>query len=150
MILFHGYHLIADFTVHGRRPLDENKNFLCLSDPDSVSPGKLYTRKNLLMTETYISDFHTSFFIQEIQKLAFHLPLLRIPGIYYCGKRCREAFNHCIVFRYVLFHRDYSERVVANFSHQIQSGYYGGNIYLSIEFISLENSNAKSHPEQVS
>ena len=34
---------------------------------------------------------------------------------------------------------DYAEHVVASFSHQIQSEYYGGNITVSIEYIELEN-----------
>ena len=34
--------------------------------------------------------------------------------------------------------RDYSDRLVASFSHQIQSEYYGGNISVYIEVISLE------------
>ena len=35
--------------------------------------------------------------------------------------------------------RDYDYRVVASFSHQIQSEYYGVNISVSIEDISLEH-----------
>ena len=35
--------------------------------------------------------------------------------------------------------RDYAKRVVASFSHQIQSEYYGGNISVSIEGIPLEH-----------
>ena len=34
--------------------------------------------------------------------------------------------------------RDYAERVVASFTKQIQSEYYGGNISVSIEGIVLE------------
>ena len=34
---------------------------------------------------------------------------------------------------------DYSERMVASFAHQIQSEYYGGNMYVSIEVIPLEH-----------
>ena len=64
-ICFHIYHFIARCKVHGRRPLDEKKNFhLCLQDPVTVSPEKLYTRKELVMMETYISGFHKSFYIQ--------------------------------------------------------------------------------------
>ena len=34
---------------------------------------------------------------------------------------------------------DYAERLVASFAHQIQSEYYGGNVYVSIDGISLEH-----------
>ena len=69
------YHLIAHFTVHRRHPLDEKKTCsLCLCDPDSVTPTKLYTIKELVMMETYIAGFHKNFYITEIQNLPFHLP----------------------------------------------------------------------------
>ena len=35
---------------------------------------KIYTRKELVMMETSIADFHKSFYIPAIKKLAFHLP----------------------------------------------------------------------------
>ena len=38
----------------------------------------------------------------------------------------------------MLCRRGYAERVVASFSHQIQSEYYGGNRSVSIEVIVLE------------
>ena len=73
------------------------------------------------MTETIISDFHTSFYIPAIQKLAFHLPHVRILGTNQCGEMQRTAFKQREYFQDVLCRRDYAERVVANFSHQIQS-----------------------------
>ena len=44
----------------------------------------------------------------------------------------------------VICSRDYAERVVASFSHKIQSDYYGGNIYVSIERNTLEHFSALS------
>ena len=41
------------------------------------------------------------------------------------------------LFQDVLCPRDYAERVVASFANQIQSEYYGGNRYVSIEGIEL-------------
>ena len=38
----------------------------------------------------------------------------------------------------MLFCRDYADRVVASLAHQIQSEYYGGNIYVYIEGIALK------------
>ena len=72
--------------MHGRRPLDEKKNSrLFFQDLDTVTPAKLYTRKELLVVERYIADFHTSFYIPEIKKLAFHLPHVHIIGTSHCG-----------------------------------------------------------------
>ena len=42
----------------------------------------------------------------------------------------------------MLCRRDYAKHVVASFDHQIKSEYYGGNISVYIEGISLEHSNA--------
>ena len=73
------------------------------------------------MMETTISDFHTSFYIPAIQKLAFNLPDVRILGINHCGEMRRTAFKRRELFQDVLCCRDYSEREVASFAHQIQS-----------------------------
>ena len=63
-IRFHSYHLIARYTVHERRPLDEKKMCsLCLIFLDSVPPEKSTTQKSLLlwrhilMTFTQVSTF---------------------------------------------------------------------------------------------
>ena len=91
--------LISRCTVHGRRPLDENKIchfFLC--DPSSVTPAKLYIQKYIVMMETSIYDFYTSFYIQEIQKLAFHMPHVRIIETHNYVNTRREAFKCCSSF----------------------------------------------------
>ena len=71
--------------------------------------------------ETTISDFHTSFYILAIQKLAFHMPHVGILGTNHCGEFRRTAFKRCELFQDVLCRRDYAERVVAIFANQIQS-----------------------------
>ena len=73
------------------------------------------------MIETTISDFLTSFYIPAIQKLAFHLPHVRILGTNHCGEMQLTAFKRHELFQDVLCHHDYSERVVAIFANQIQS-----------------------------
>ena len=73
--MFHIYHLIAHCTLHGRRSLDKNKICcFCLQYLATVSPAKIYTRKELFMMDTSIYDFHTSFYIPKMQKVAFHSP----------------------------------------------------------------------------
>ena len=54
---------------------------------------KIYTRKELVMAETTIFDFHTSFYIPAIQKLSFHIPHVRILGKNHCGEMRRTAFK---------------------------------------------------------
>ena len=81
---------------------------------------KIYTRKELVMTETTISDFHTSLYIPVIKKLAFHLLDVRILGTNHCGEMRRTAFKRRELFQDVLCCSDYSERVVASFTNKIQ------------------------------
>ena len=71
--------------------------------------------------ETYISDFHTSFYIPEIQKLTFHLPHVCILGTNKCGNKHCEAFKRRIAKQDVLCCIDYAEIVVVIVAHQIQS-----------------------------
>ena len=72
------------------------------------------------MMETTITDFHTSFYIPAIQKLAFHLPNVIILGTNQCGDMRRTAFKQHEFFQDILCHCDYAERAVARFSHHIQ------------------------------
>ena len=81
----------------------------------------IYTRKELVMMETTISDFNNSFYIPEIQKLALNLPHMRILGKNHCDEMRHTAFKRRELFQYVLCRRDYSERVVASFSNKTQS-----------------------------
>ena len=72
-IRFHIYHIIGRCTSHGRIPLkDKNICYMCEQESLSDKCTKIYTRKELVITETIISDFHASFYIPDIQKLAFH------------------------------------------------------------------------------
>ena len=60
----------------------------------------------------------------------------------YCGEIRRTAFKKRELFQDILCCCDYAERLVASFDHQTQSAYYGGNISVSIEDISLEHFSA--------
>ena len=63
-IRFHVYHIIARCTKHGRLLLTDNKkNCKCRQDTASGKSTKIYTRKELVMMETTISNFHTSLYI---------------------------------------------------------------------------------------
>ena len=73
-----------------------------------------------------------------MQRLGFHLPHVRILGTNHCGEMRRTAFKRRELFQDVLCCRDYADRIVASFSNQIQSEYYGRNRYVSKEGIALE------------
>ena len=69
---------------------------------------------------------------------------MHILGTNHCGEMLRTAFKRRELFQDLLCRRDYAERVVTSFAHQIQSEYYGVNISVSIEGIALENVSALS------
>ena len=73
------------------------------------------------MIETTISDFHAILYIPAIQKLAFHLPHVRILGTNQCDEMLHTAFKRRGLFQDVICSRDYAEMVVARFSYQIKS-----------------------------
>ena len=142
-IRFHIYHIIGRCTSNGRITLKDKKIcYMCeqRSLPDKST--KIYTRKELVMMETSISDFRTSFYIPSIQKLAFRLPHVRILGTNHCGEMWHTAFKRRELFQDIICCRDYAERVVASFTNQIQYEYYGVNRSVSIEGISLEHFSA--------
>ena len=52
--------------------------------------------------------------------MAFNLPHVRIIGTHHCSKSRRELFKLRRDLRDVLCLRNYAERVVSSFSHQIK------------------------------
>ena len=73
------------------------------------------------MMGTTISNFHTSFLIPEIQKLAFHIIHVQMLGTNHYGDSLQTASKHREFFQDVLCLCGYAEREVASFSNQIQS-----------------------------
>ena len=72
------------------------------------------------MIETTISNFHTSFYIPEIRKLAFNLTHVQVLGTCHCGDSRQTPFKRRESFQDVLCFHDYSERLVDSLAHQIQ------------------------------
>ena len=94
---------------------------MCKQESSSDKYTKVFNRKELFMMETTISGFCTSFYIPAVQKLAFHLPHVRILGTNHCGELQHTAFKQRELFQDVLCCRYCAERVVASFANQIQS-----------------------------
>ena len=139
-IRFHIYQIITRCTYHVRIPLKDKKIcYMCKQESSSDEFRKIYTRKELVMMETKFSDFHTSFYVPDIKNPAFHLPHVRIIGTNHCCEMQSTLFKRRESFQDVICCRDYSVRVVASFDNQIKSEYYGGNISVSIEYISLKH-----------
>ena len=74
--------------------------------------------------------------------MAFHIPHVQILGKNHCGDSLRTALKLRESFQYMVYLRDYADRVVASFPHQIQSEYYGVNRSVYFEGIILENFSA--------
>ena len=65
----------------------------CKHDTDSEQRIKIYARKEVLTMETNIYNIHTSFYIPEVQKLAFHIPHVQILGKNHCGDSRQTEFK---------------------------------------------------------
>ena len=118
---------------------------LFYSVPQPTPTAKLYTIKELVVMTTSISNFHALFCIPSIKYIAFHLPYGCILENHNCSNTRHEEFNNLASFQYLLCNRNYTEQVVASFSHQIQSKYYDINITVSNKAISLEHFSANTH-----
>ena len=93
-IQFHIYHIIAHFTAHGRIPFkDKEICCKCRQESSTDKSTKIYTRKDIFMTETTIYDFNISFYITAIQRLSFNLPHVQILGTNSCGELRRTSFK---------------------------------------------------------
>ena len=77
----------------------------------------------------------------------FHIPHVQILSSNHCGESRQTAFKCRESFQDVICCRRYAEKVVASLAHLIQSEYYGGNISISIEGITLEHSSALTQTE---
>ena len=94
---------------------------MCKQESSLDKSTKIYTRKELVIMETTIYDYHTSLYIPAIQKLDFHIPHVHILGTNHYGEIRRTDFKRCELFQDVLCRRDYAEKVVASFDNKIQS-----------------------------
>ena len=71
------------------------------------------------MVKTNISNFHTSFYILEIQKLEFHISHVQILGTNHCGDSRQTALKLRESFQAFLCCRGYADTEVASLAHQI-------------------------------
>ena len=71
-----------------------------------ISLENIYTRKELVMMETTISYFRTSFYIPAIQMLAIHLQRVCILGTNHYGEMRRTDFKQRRLFQDVICRRD--------------------------------------------
>ena len=94
---------------------------MCIHEYSSDEFRTIYNRKELVMMETTISEFHARYYIPAIQKLASHLPHVRILVTNHCGEMRHTAFKRRELFQDVLCCCCYSLRVVASFADQTQS-----------------------------
>ena len=118
---------------------------MCSTDISSVTPVKVYTQKEQVLLETSISEFHEKYYTPAFQKLVYHFTHVHIFGTHHCGKECHESFKRCRKQHGVLWWSDYKDRIVSIFAHQIKSEYYGGNCYVSIGGIAVDNFSVSNH-----
>ena len=59
---------------------------------ENYKKGKFTTQKILVIVSCSILDFCSEYYIQEIEKLAFHLPHVYIPGGNICAGKRHDMF----------------------------------------------------------
>ena len=118
---------------------------MCKQESSPDKSTKIYARKELVMMETTISDFHTSFYIPAIQNLDFHIPHVRILGTNHCSELQRTAFKRRELFQDVLCRRDYVESCM-----KIRYGCLHHNeFFLAYIFVDLSGEDSCLHMEQM-
>ena len=84
---FQIYHIITRCTAHVRIPLKEkNIRYMCKQESSSDKSTKIYTRKELLMMDTTISDFIPDTIFHPSKSWLCNLPHVCILGINHCGE----------------------------------------------------------------
>ena len=138
-IKFHVYQDMTKCSLHGSRPLTEVKKCsLCDALPEDALKGSLSTRKNLVLHETSINEFHANYYSTAIAKLAFHLPHVQILGTNEVGNTRRQALHSRASKQDCSCKRDYAERFSDVTAIQVHSQHWGGNRTLSMEGVALE------------
>ena len=80
---------------------------MCSTVPRTGPTAKLYTRKDIVLLETYITEFHDKLYIISIKKLAINFLYVHILGIQCCGKERRGTFNIREALQAFLCQHDY-------------------------------------------
>ena len=80
-IRFHVFKIFSYFTLHVRCTFEEKLRLeLCSTVQPEKENAKVYSQKEIVLMETYISDFDKQYYIVEIKKLSFHLPYVLVIG----------------------------------------------------------------------
>ena len=69
------------------------KRSMCSTFPRSDTTTKVYTRKELVLLETPITEFNEQLYIIAIKKLEFHLTHVRILGTHHRGKELHDVLK---------------------------------------------------------
>jgi hypothetical protein len=99
--------------------------------------GKISVRKKLFKLERSIGEFHRSFYIPSIEKLAYHRSYYRILGKHHVADVRQKAFRSRpgdIATR-----SDYAEKFGFEPDGQLQGEYFSNNRSLSMEGCCLEH-----------
>ena len=59
---------------------------------ENFKNGKVATRENIVLKSCSILDFHSEYYVPEIEKLDYHLPHVYILGGNDCEGKCHDIF----------------------------------------------------------
>ena len=110
------YKMVSHCKVTRWLPPD-GKCMLCSATPQTEPKAKIYTRKELVMMETSIYDFHTILYIPSIKNISFNVPHVCTIATHQYENTAPKKLNFCGYFHDVLCCSNYVELVVASFAH---------------------------------
>ena len=145
LISFHVYEIKTSCSKHGLLIKGAKTCPHCVNEPTPPPPPKgkpppkkpkISDRKHLSRLTRPIGDFHRNFYLPALEKLAYHVPYIRILSNAYCGALRDHAFQQSPGSAKTK--RDYAERLLAAFNLEIQAEHFGNGRSLSMEGSSVE------------
>ena len=113
----------------------KNNSFLCEQYIQTKTPnftrGRLYERVILFSIQRNIGDFHKDFYIQQIEKLAYHCSYYKKTGKHNVADVRHKAFESTPDD--ISTQSDYAERFSFEPGGQLQNELFDNNRTLSIE-----------------
>ena len=101
-----------------------------IKTPD-FTRGKLYERVKLFSMQRNIGDFHSEFYIKQIEKLAYHRSYYKIIGKNHVADNRHKAFESTLGD--ISTRSDYAEIFGFDPDGKIQNEFFDNNCSLSME-----------------
>jgi hypothetical protein len=132
-ISFHVYEKTPMCSEHGILPNASKTCQACDETPEGDSKGMFSARKKLKMLKRPLSVFLKEFYLEQLEKYAYHRPHFMLLGKHETGLDRKNALRPGDIDTT----RDYAERLAFEFNDEIMSEGFGNSRSLSMEGCSV-------------